>query len=55
MHPKNKRPLNKKNQKHGYWESYLINGTLVYKVNYINGIECGYEEWSNGEKRYYAY
>jgi len=38
-------PLNEKNQKHGYWERYWIDGQLMKKLLYINDIKVGYEEY----------
>jgi len=37
-------PLNNKNQKHGYWERYYLNGDLQYKGYFINDNCNGYWE-----------
>ena len=34
-------PINKHNQRHGWWKQYYSNGNLAYKGNYINGIPDG--------------
>ena len=51
---KDKTPLNKKGQPHGYWEDYYSNGQLWYKGNYVNGIRHGYWESyrANGQLHY---
>ena len=42
-----KRPLNKQNQAHGYWEVYYSNGILHFKGLFVNSIVCGpYESYS---------
>jgi antitoxin component YwqK of YwqJK toxin-antitoxin module len=51
MHVKDKRPLNEKNQAHGYWEVYYPNGQLHFKGSFINGDVIGpYESYNlNGD------
>ena len=41
---KNKTPLNKKGQPHGFWEKYYDNGQLFSKGNFVNGKADGYWE-----------
>ena len=41
---KNIEPINDKGQRHGYWEYYHPNGTLMYKGNYVNGNRYDYWE-----------
>jgi antitoxin component YwqK of YwqJK toxin-antitoxin module len=45
---------NEKNQRHGYWEHYGINGKVYSKGNYHNGERVGYWEdyYSNGNILY---
>ena len=42
---KNIMPLNKKGQRHGYWEWYHTNGLVAYKGFYNNGKQVGYDEY----------
>jgi antitoxin component YwqK of YwqJK toxin-antitoxin module len=37
--------LNDKNQRHGIWEKYWLNGQLMYRRYYINGKADGYWEY----------
>lgn len=41
---KNIEPLNNKNQRHGYWETYWRDGNRYYKGNFHNGKQIGYWE-----------
>jgi len=42
------KPINDKNQAHGYWEQYYYwGGNLMYKCIFINGNEIGFEEFYN--------
>jgi len=41
---KNITPLNEKNQRHGYWEYYYADGSLMFKSYYINDRLNGYIE-----------
>lgn len=45
---------NKKNQRHGYWEHYGVDGKLLSKGNYHNGNIIGYWEiyYRNGNLLY---
>jgi antitoxin component YwqK of YwqJK toxin-antitoxin module len=47
---KNIKPLNNKEQRHGYWERYY-DGKLWFKRFYHNGKIVGYEEeyWCDGQ------
>ena len=47
---KDLKPINKKGQPHGYWETYYNNGQLNYKGSYVNGLKDGYWEsyWPDG-------
>lgn len=40
-----KRPYNKKGQKHGYWVTYFSTGEIWWLENYVNGKQCGLDEW----------
>lgn len=46
MKSKDIRPLNDKNQAHGYWEMDW-NDKSWYKSYFINGKRIGYTEWYN--------
>ena len=59
MQGKNKKPTNKKGQKHGHWKSYWTNGQLRWLRSYINGEQFGLSEWYDADgilinKQYYA-
>jgi len=43
-------PYNDKNEHHGYWERYYINGEVWYKGFYVNGKVNGYEEFTYGDR-----
>jgi hypothetical protein len=40
-----KRPFNKNNKPHGYWEVIFKKYKMGYKCYYINNIEYGYTEY----------
>jgi antitoxin component YwqK of YwqJK toxin-antitoxin module len=42
---------NDKDQRHGYWANYYLNGQFWFKGNYVNGIPQGFWGFyeSNGE------
>ena len=44
MNKKNVTPHNDKGKRHGFWESYWLNGSRAYKRFYNNGKRVGYSE-----------
>ena len=38
-------PLNEKNQRHGLWEFYHTDNSLMYKGFFVNGKNVGYSEY----------
>lgn len=46
---KDMKPINEKEQAHGYWKSYHTNGEVWYKGHYINGNFNGYWVWYDYE------
>lgn len=50
---KNIRPRDKKGLRHGYWEVYNKDGSLVHKGKYIHDIKVGYHQWFYNLKEYF--
>ena len=45
MQDKSKKPHNDAGERHGYWEWYRVDGTLMYKGEYKNDMSHGYWVW----------